>query len=556
MSLPDDWPAHPDLSLALNRMGSFDWDYDSGLLHLDPSALEVLGLPAESYDSRPQTVTDQIPPYEAARLEAHINRSIRDHEDSYGAYYRIRDARGALRWIHAQAHIKYDGEQPLRIIGIVRGADEELAEAAARNELDEGRRRLTDVVEGTTALLASAGTVKEVMGVLRDEDALGHLGAVNVILGVLEGGRLMLSTEGRADQYDPQLESTKVEAPLPISEAVRTERPIFVSSRQEYRTRYPELWPVIEPLRVGSGAYLPLIAQGRTIGALALLYPERGEFRDEERNLLVTLGSSIAQSLQRAMLFEQEHDLAEGLQQAMLPRYIPNVPGARVAVRYRSARLGRNVGGDWYDVIPLPGGQVGVTIGDVQGHDTDASVVMGQLRMVLWAYAAEGHPPATAMARTSTFLNELDTDRFATCTYVQVDMTTGQLRIVRAGHLDALLRRADGSSEWIAAAGGLPLGLSADFAGPGGINYPVTSGVLGPGETLLLCTDGLVELPGIDLGNRLEVLRQTVSSGPSDIEELADLLGHVVGDQGGSDDVAMVLLQRDGAGAPERIRTW
>ena len=135
-------------------------------------------------------------------------------------------------------------------------------------------------------------------------------------------------------------------------------------------------------------------------------------------------------------------------------------------------------------------------------------------------------------------------------------MTTGQLQIVRAGHLDALLRRADGSSEWIPAAGGLPLGLSADFAGPGGINYPVTTGLLGPGETLLLCTDGLVELPGIDLGNRLEVLRQAVSSGPSDIEELADLLVHVVGDQGGSDDVAMVLLHRDSASAPERIRTW
>ncbi len=146
----------------------------------------------------------------------------------------------------------------------------------------------------------------------------------------------------------------------------------------------------------------------------------------------MALGTSIAQSLQRAMLYEQEHDLAEGLQQAMLPRRIPAVPGAQVAVRYRSARLGRDIGGDWYDLIPLPGGRVGAVIGDVQGHDTHAAAVMGQLRIVLRAYAAEGHSPATVMARASVFLHELDTDRFATCTYAEADLTTGVVQVVRA----------------------------------------------------------------------------------------------------------------------------
>ncbi len=218
---------------------------------------------------------------------------------------------------------------------------------------------------------------------------------------------------------------TRIDEKYPMSEVVRTLRPIFIESPEEFADRYPILWPNIIDLNITSSAYLPLIVQARPIGAMGLLYNDRRGFTPEERNVLVALGSSIAQSLQRAMFYEQEKDLAQGLQQAMLPRSIPSVPGADVAVRYRSAKIGRDIGGDWYDLIPLPGGRVGAVIGDVQGHDTHAAAVMGQLRIVLRAYAAEGHTPATVMARASVFLHELDTDRFATCLYAEADLSTG-----------------------------------------------------------------------------------------------------------------------------------
>ncbi|MFF1957094.1 SpoIIE family protein phosphatase [Streptomyces sp. NPDC058220] len=544
--LPDDWPAHPDLSLALNRMGSFDWDIDSGLLSLDPPALDVLDLRPEEYDGDPLALAHRLPRCEAARLKTLVARALKDGTTALGAYFRVSRRDGSPHWTHAQAHIRHDGVgRPHRIIGIVRSAEQELTEVAGRSGLAEGRRRLTGVVQRTTALLAHAGSVEDVTNVLKDEQALGHLGAVSVMLGVVEGGRIRLVTEGRSAVYVPELRYTRIDAQFPMSEAIRTQRPRFITSREEFRSAYPLLWPHVEPLSVASGAYLPLIVQSRPIGVLGLLYPRHGDFSGEERDLLVTLGTSIAQSLQRAMLYEQEHDLAEGLQQAMLPRHIPEIPGARTAVRYRSARFGRSVGGDWYDVLPLPGGRVGLTIGDVQGHDTDAAVVMGQLRMALWAYTAEEHPPATALARASVLLHELDTDRFATCTYVEADLTTGELLIVRAGHLDPLLRHADGTCDWLPVAGGLPLGLSAEFAGPGGISYPVTTATLGPGETLLLCTDGLVEQPGTDLGDRLQVLKEAVRSGPAGLGELADRLFDVLGEQVGEDDMALLLLGRD-----------
>ncbi|MEV6651848.1 SpoIIE family protein phosphatase [Streptomyces sp. NPDC051219] len=552
VSVPDDWPAHADLSLALNRMGSFDWDLDSGLMYLDTPALEVFDLHAGEYDGHPATLRNRVPPAEAARLDTVVSQALKDGRTAYGAYFRIRSRDGSLRWTHTQGHIERDRDgRPHRIIGIVRDAAEELTDATARFELDEERRRMTGVVERTTAILAHARTVSEVTDVLKDPEALGHLDAVSVMLGVVESGRIHLVAEGQLAANVPEFEYTRIDAPFPMSEVVRTLQPRFITSREEFQSSYPVLWPHIEPLSVTQGVYLPLIAQARPIGVLGLLYARNSDFTREERNLLVALASSIAQSLQRAILFEQEHDLAEGLQQAMLPRRIPRVPGAEVAVRYRSPRLGQDIGGDWYDVIPLPGGRVGVMIGDVQGHDTEAAAIMGQLRIALRAYVSEGHPPATAMARASEFLHELDTDRFATAAYAEADLATGVLQIVRAGHLDPFLRRGDGTCRTIPVTGGLPLGMSVDFGTGGGLGYPVTTMELDPGETLLMCTDGLVEQPGADLDDGLQRLMQCVRSGPADIEQLADRLCDMLGEKGGGDDMALLLLRRRGTDAPQ-----
>lgn len=235
----------------------------------------------------------------------------------------------------------------------------------------------------------------------------------------------------------------------------------------------------------------------------------------------------------------------------MLPRSIPRIPGAQIAVRYRSARLARDIGGDWYDVVAMPGGRVAVIIGDVQGHDTHAAAVMGQLRIALRAYASEGHPPATVMARGSRFLCELDTDRFATALYAQIDPQTGRAWMVRAGHIDPLVRHLDGSCTRLPVTGGLPLGLSAQF---GQLDYPVTQAELEPGDTLLMFTDGLVERPGTDLDDGLRRLTKALSDGPPAVQQLADHLSSVMGAPGTDDDMALLLLRRDTDAAPQPAR--
>ncbi|WP_030194329.1 SpoIIE family protein phosphatase [Streptomyces sp. NRRL S-87] len=548
VSLPDDWPAHPDQSLALNRMGSFDWDLATGQMHLDEAGHEVFDVRPEEYDGRPESLAPRVPPAEATRLDALVSSALKSGTESYGAYFRIRCRDGRMRWTHTQGRVLRDpGGRPYRIIGIVRDATEELSHSAERLGLDEERRRQTSVVEGTTAALAHARTVQDVIDALSDSRGLDRLGTMGMVMGLVESGRIHLVAEGPAGSYVPGTRWTRIDEGYPMSEVVRSLQPRFIESAQEFAEGYPILWNQIENMEISAAAYLPLIAQARPIGAIGLLYQDKDGFTQEERNLLVALGSSIAQSLQRAMLLEQEHDLAEGLQQAMLPRRIPAVPGAQIAVRYRSARMGRDIGGDWYDVIPLPGGRVGAVIGDVQGHDTHAAAVMGQLRIVLRAYAAEGHTPATVMARASVFLHELDTDRFATCTYAEADLTTGVLQIVRAGHIDPLLRAPNGDCRRLSVEGGMPLGLSAEF---GRLEYPVTTVELDPGETLLMCTDGLVEQPGADLDDGVRLLTSLVRTGPGELHRLADRLCEVVDERGGDDDMALLLLRRRSEDAP------
>ncbi|MCI3227295.1 SpoIIE family protein phosphatase [Streptomyces sp. NP-1717] len=544
-SLPDDWPAKPEVSLCLNGMGCFDWDMGSGLLHMDGVALEILDLTDDEYDGTRAMLLERLPPSENERLDSLVGEAISRGDDSCGAYFRVRRRDGTLRWTHAQGSVRRDATgHPRRLVGIMRDATQELADSMARLELDEERRRRTSVVEGATAALAHARTVQDVIDVLKHSDGLEHLGATSMVMGLLDSGRIHLVAEGPAGSFVPGTRVTRVDEEYPMSEVIRTLSPRFIESANDFAVSYSGLWPHISHLGITAAAYLPLIAQGRPIGAVGLLYGDKIGFSPEDRNLLVALGSSIAQSLQRAVLFEQEHDLAEGLQQAMLPRRIPAVPGAEIAVRYRSARLGRDIGGDWYDVVPLPGGRVGAVIGDVQGHDTDAAAVMGQLRIVLRAYAAEGHTPATVMARASVFLHELDTDRFATCVYAEADLATGVVRLVRAGHVDPMIRDTDGSCRRLPAEGGLPLGLSAEF---GRLDYPVNTVELDPGQTLVLYTDGLVEIPGVDLEEGIQRLAGLVAGGPRDLQELADRLCEAVDERGGEDDVAVLLLRRRGA---------
>lgn len=530
--------------LAMNRAGSFEWDLDARTLDMDDAGLLVFGLDAAAFDSRPESLMELLDPAERVRLDVEIDEAIKGGSTSYSVHFRVPLDHGGDQWTHVQARILRgtDGRAH-RVIGLVRDATAEVTHSAFVLDLEKRRQRQTDIVERTTSALSRAVTVDDVTAALTGPGGLARLGADGLALGLLDNSTLnVIALSGDSLEVVDELGSGRLDPTFPLADTVLSGRPRFVSSLGALTRRYPVLKPFVGQLRFQAAAYLPLVAQARTLGGLALFYRERTAFTADERNLCLGLAAIVAQSLQRATLFDEEREFATGLQSAMLPRRIQDIEGGEIAVRYHAAWSGRQVGGDWYDVIALPKERFGIVVGDVQGHDTHAAAIMGQLRIALRAYAAEGHPPSTVLARASRFLAELDTDRFATCTYAQVDLGTGTVRVVRAGHFGPLIRHMDGRVGTPQVRGGVPLGIATDF---GDEEFPETRLDLVPGETLVLYTDGLVEEPGADIEAGVRTLINEVSAGPAGAEALADHLSDRLWERWGSgDDVALLVLRR------------
>lgn len=534
----------PTERLAMNRTGSFDWDLDARTLDIDDAGLAVFGVDPATFDSRPGALVERLEPAERARLDVTIDEAITGGSNSYNVHFRVPLDDGTTQWTHVQARIlrSKDGKAH-RIVGVVRDATAEVTHSAFVLDLEKRRQRQTNIVERTTSAMSRAVTVDDVTAALTGPGGLARLGADGLALGLVENSALnIVALSGESLEALDGLGSGDLERNLPLADAIRSGRPRFITSLAALARRYPVLEPHLGRLRFRAAAYLPLVAQARSLGGLALFYRERTVFNADERILCLGLAAIVAQSLQRAMLFDEEREFATQLQSAMLPPRIQDIEGGEIAVRYHAAWSGRQVGGDWYDVIALPKNRYGLVVGDVQGHDTHAAAIMGQLRIALRAYAAEGHPPATVLARASRFLAELDTDRFATCTYAQVDLATGAARVVRAGHLGPLIRHTDGRVGSPQVRGGLPLGISTEFEDE---EYPETRLDLVPGETFVLYTDGLVEEPGADLDAGVDALRNEVSAGPAGAEALADHLSDRLWERWGSgDDVALLVLRR------------
>ncbi|WP_328430721.1 fused response regulator/phosphatase [Streptomyces sp. NBC_00443] len=248
---------------------------------------------------------------------------------------------------------------------------------------------------------------------------------------------------------------------------------------------------------------LPLHAHDRTLGALVLV--RQTGYSAVEHKYLENLTHRLALAYDNATRYHNERHLALTLQRALLPHHLPQVPGVRLATHYRASNRGAEVGGDWYDVLALPDGAVGLAIGDVMGHDVEAAIVMGQLRSALHSLAMEGASPAQVLARLDAYLQSLATERFATCLYAVYDPHRHRLRYAASGHLPPLLIATD--TAYLELPPALPLGLGST---------PVDREVaFPPGSSLLLYTDGLVENRALSLDCCLEALRQTCGALPA-----------------------------------------
>jgi GAF domain-containing protein len=382
--------------------------------------------------------------------------------------------------------------------------------------------------------LTEAVTAHEVFDAVA-EQLLPTFGGQKLAIAVVEEGRLhLLAQRGYSRRFLARFEGTPLHARLPVTDALTSGAPLFVESRDELREKYPAI-PVGHS---NSWAFLPLIASNRPVGACMLGFDDIHRFPDEERGLLTALGGLIAQALERARLYDAEFALARGLQNALLPHRLPTLSGLRVTGRYLPGTRGMDIGGDWYDVIPI-GDEVALIIGDVEGHNVAAAAAMGQLRSAMRAFVTAGHRPSDVVANTNRLHMDLDPALLASCCYALFRPRSGSVRIVRAGHCSPLLRLPDGHAHILDVPGGPLLGVEAMS------DYPETELHLASGSVLALYTDGLVERRGSDIGSGIDRLRDSLARmGGHRLEDLADeLLQDASRSRDRMDDIALLLTE-------------
>ena len=518
---------------------AFSLAMDTGRVRVGDDLLDLFGLDPVEFDGRVETLLSLTVPEDLPSLMSVVeadHMSIGDRE----LEFRVLQPAGPPKWLRLRGRILPGGEgRPARLVGTV-------------VDVSTLRSDVTDVarVQRLAAALATAVTVRDVgkavVAALRRP-----LRADRIALAELESERLVVTV---LDPPEPEAwpELWRSEWRTEWPDAPVRAMPTLAAALREGRAR---IWPAGSPLEralaeVGPGglAVLPLPAGTRMAGACLIGWDTPHDFGADERALLTACAGLAGQALMRARAFDAEHELVGMLQRQLLPRSLPRLPGAVAVARYLPSTAGLELGGDWYDVIPLPDNHVALVIGDVQGHSAGAATLMGQMRTALRAYAVEGHSPDVVVAHANRLLMDMESDLFATCCYVDVDLEEGAGWCVRAGHLPPVLRYPDGSTEIAEAEGGPPLGVvtRADF--------PMSPLRLPPGTVIALATDGLVETPDSDIDEGMEHLAERLAeAAPTDMGLVADAL---LGNAPRSDDVALLLLRYDGMELRPLRESW
>jgi PAS domain S-box-containing protein len=297
--------------------------------------------------------------------------------------------------------------------------------------------------------------------------------------------------------------------------------PVLLAELPESGTeRYPDdeqAAAVYDGLRLRSAMVVPVRARGRVLGTLTLLtqHPYGRRYTSRDLHLAADLAGRAGLTVDNARLYEVEHAAAATLQRSLLP-VVPDVKGLQVAARYLVGADGNQVGGDWYDVLPLPDGAVGIAVGDVVGHDLQAAAAMGQLRGVVRSYAWEGRAPGSVLDRCDQLVQGLEMAAMATAFYARIEPPDADgrrvLRYANAGHPAPLMLGPDGGLRALDEKRSPMIGAVPTFGATDGPGRAEVELACPAGSVLLLYTDGLTDMAGEDADERTGLLERTLGS--------------------------------------------
>ncbi|SFC41977.1 SpoIIE family protein phosphatase [Streptomyces aidingensis] len=358
---------------------------------------------------------------------------------------------------------------------------------------------------------------------------------------------------GRWDDVVPVGESMPFPVHTPFFRCMTTGQPVLVERIAEPAARQiaaqfekRDIFPLINGR---SMLVVPLKARQVVLGFMILLrHRSRAPFNDMDRVTGAELAARAGLVLDNARIYTHQENVAETLQDSMLPRVRPRMAGCDIATRYLpGTRLGR-IGGDWFDTIRLPGSRTALVVGDVMGHGLHAAAMMGQLRTAVQTMAAMDTEPAQLLRGLDDLAQRLGEHYLATCLYAVYDPVRGELRIANAGHIPpVVVRAADGGSALLELPTGAPIGV-------GRVAFETVTVPVEPGDRLVMCTDGLVEVRGQDIGTGLAALCESAAHPAAAMDEACDTVIRALAAADRKDDVALLMARLNGIPAGDVAR--
>lgn len=360
---------------------------------------------------------------------------------------------------------------------------------------------------------------------------------------------------GRWDDTVPVGESIAFPEHTPFFQCMVTGEPVIVpyvseelSNRISGEFEKRDLRPLITHRSL---LIVPLKARDVVLGFMVLMRrPGREPFDDMDRTTGAELAARAGLVLDNARMYTYQENVAETLQDSMLPNVEPRMAGCDIATRYLpGTRLGR-IGGDWFDSVKLPGSRTALVVGDVMGHGLNSAAMMGQLRTAVLTMATMELPPAQLLRNLDDLAQRLGEQYLATCLYAVYDPIGNELQIANAGHIPPVLVRAeDGRAELLDLPTGAPIGV-------GGVAFETATVPVRPGDRLVLCTDGLVEVRGQDIGAGLAALCASAAHPAASMDDACDTIIRALNPRGGrKDDVALLMARLNGIGDDD-VAEW
>ncbi|SOE06770.1 PAS domain-containing protein [Streptomyces sp. Ag109_G2-15] len=546
---------HHDAVLHAVREGVLIVGGDGRLLLANDEARELLGL-AEDADQRQVTelglgsgLTRLLESGEAAsdeviavgdRLLAVNTRHTAPYGGAQGLVATFRDTT-ELRALSGQAEV-------------ARGRLSYLYEAGLRigTTLDV-RRTAEELSEVAVPRMADFVTVELLDTVLRGEEPTGAVHRMRrTALKESQAGH-PLQPVGDLIQF--------VVADTPMVAALQRGKAVLVSdlhTAQDWRAQDPEGARQALDYGIHSLVTVPLQARGIVLGIVNFWRgADSARFEEEDVAVAEELVARAAVAIDNARRYSREHAMAVTLQRSLLPVGLPDQAVLEIASRYLPAQSG--VGGDWFDVIPLPGFRVALVVGDVVGHGLHAAVNMGRLRTAVLNFSSLDLAPDELLGRLDEMVTRLDTQSASadddrapltgtTCLYAIYDPVGGHCTLSRAGHVAPAVVDAQGRVTFPDVPLSPPLGVGG---------YPFEAGELDlpEGSRLVLFTDGLIENRGRDIDEGLELLSSTIARADRTPEETCRALMETMLPETPSDDVAL-LVARTRLFDRSQVATW